>query len=350
MIPEKGPLEVVGAVERLHREGIRVTASLVGEEQSTAFQRVLLSRISAAGLGDIVEYSGPMHGRAKWQCLLRSDIFVFPSSYKYEAFPLVILEAMAASLPVVATDIGAVGDMVVDGETGFLVPQGDSEALADKLRMLCNDSDLRHRMGAAGRNGSRRSSRLSDSRPRWPRCSRRPSAHGGAWMHSNRQSGAVVTGMPASVVASESAVRPDPPKIRVAVFQRMVPEYRVPVLDRLGAVDDLELTIYSTRFAGPFAHATAVSVGELRVGRVRLHPRVLSQEVRQGYDVLVCEGGLSLVTSVALALGARASSCGLVDLTLEPKGRRPGREWPPRNADGSGTQALCRSCDVLKHR
>ncbi len=151
MIPEKGPLEVVGAVERLHREGIRVTASLVGEEQSTAFQRVLLSRISAAGLGDIVEYSGPMHGRAKWQCLLRSDIFVFPSSYKYEAFPLVILEAMAASLPVVATDIGAVGDMVVDGETGFLVPQGDSEALADKLRMLCNDSDLRHRMGAAGK-------------------------------------------------------------------------------------------------------------------------------------------------------------------------------------------------------
>jgi len=61
------------------------------------------------------------------------------------------MEAMAAGLPVVAYDIRGCNDLVVDGETGFLVPFGDVHGLTDKLTWLAHHPDERHRMGEAGR-------------------------------------------------------------------------------------------------------------------------------------------------------------------------------------------------------
>ena len=81
--------------------------------------------------------------------LARSDVFVLSS--RSEGFPVSVLEAMAAGLPVVATDVGGVGEAVEDGETGFLVPAADSEALARALERLLVDGELRRRLGAAGR-------------------------------------------------------------------------------------------------------------------------------------------------------------------------------------------------------
>jgi glycosyltransferase involved in cell wall biosynthesis len=81
--------------------------------------------------------------------LHRADIFVFPSLT--EVFGITILEAMAASLPVVASSVGAVPDIIADNYTGFLVPAGDSVELAHKLRPLIADSKLRRRMGRRGR-------------------------------------------------------------------------------------------------------------------------------------------------------------------------------------------------------
>jgi glycosyltransferase involved in cell wall biosynthesis len=81
--------------------------------------------------------------------LATADVFVLPS--KSEGMPISVLEAMAAGLPVVASAVGGVPEVVVDGETGFLVPPGDPEALADALGRLLADGELRRRMGAAGR-------------------------------------------------------------------------------------------------------------------------------------------------------------------------------------------------------
>jgi len=64
-----------------------------------------------------------------------------------EAFPLVIPEAMAAGLPVIATAVGAIPDFVTDGEDGFLVPPRDPAALADRISRLLEDEYLRRRMG-----------------------------------------------------------------------------------------------------------------------------------------------------------------------------------------------------------
>src|SRR5207247_11054153 len=77
------------------------------------------------------------------------DVVVLPSSV--EGMPLVLLEAMAHRRPVVATPVGGTPEVVVDGETGLLVPPRDPRALADAIRRLLDDPDLAKRLGDAGR-------------------------------------------------------------------------------------------------------------------------------------------------------------------------------------------------------
>jgi sugar transferase (PEP-CTERM/EpsH1 system associated) len=77
------------------------------------------------------------------------DILALPSLF--EGMPNVVIEAMAAGLPVVATAVGGTPEVVIDGETGLLVPPSDPEALANALSKLLREPDLRQRMGQSGR-------------------------------------------------------------------------------------------------------------------------------------------------------------------------------------------------------
>ena len=83
------------------------------------------------------------------ELLEKCAIFVLASLW--EGFPLSILEAMRACLPVVVSDVGGCREAVVDGKTGFLVPARDSRALAEKLKTLILDAGLRRSLGSAGR-------------------------------------------------------------------------------------------------------------------------------------------------------------------------------------------------------
>ena len=83
------------------------------------------------------------------QYLQESDMLVLPSFA--EGVPVVLMEAMAAGLPVVTTRIAGIGELVDDGESGFLVPPGDAIAMGDRISMLLEDNQLRSRMGAKGR-------------------------------------------------------------------------------------------------------------------------------------------------------------------------------------------------------
>jgi glycosyltransferase involved in cell wall biosynthesis len=81
--------------------------------------------------------------------LAAADIFALPSHF--EGLPMSVIEAMLTGLPVVATDIRGPREQVVEGVTGLLVPPASAPHLADALRLLVDDADWRHRMGAAAR-------------------------------------------------------------------------------------------------------------------------------------------------------------------------------------------------------
>lgn len=81
--------------------------------------------------------------------LARADIFALPSNW--EGFPLSILEAMRAALPVIASDVGGVREAVIHGTTGFLVSRGATGPFRERLEQLLADAELRRLMGQAGR-------------------------------------------------------------------------------------------------------------------------------------------------------------------------------------------------------
>lgn len=99
------------------------------------------------GLENRVRFAGACTDVAKR--LAKAQVFVLISNY--EGLPLSILEAMRAGLPVIASKVGGVAEAVVDGETGFLAPRGDAQALRIRLAQLIGDSQLRMQMGLAGR-------------------------------------------------------------------------------------------------------------------------------------------------------------------------------------------------------
>jgi len=78
------------------------------------------------------------------------DIVVLPSLAN-EGLPNALMEAMAASKPVVATDTGGTRELVIDGQTGYIVPPGTSIPLAERVAQLCADPHRRRRMGQRGR-------------------------------------------------------------------------------------------------------------------------------------------------------------------------------------------------------
>lgn len=102
---------------------------------------------AAAGI-EVVDDIRPGSGRV-YDVLRRGAVFAFPS--EIDKSPNVVLEAMAAGLPVVAARVGALDELVEDGVTGFLVPPADDAALLAALRRLLDDPERRRAMGAAGR-------------------------------------------------------------------------------------------------------------------------------------------------------------------------------------------------------
>lgn len=143
----KGILVLIEALGILKKRGNKFNARLIGPPADLTEQD-LQAAIDFNNLKDIVEVAGPRYGEDKFHEFQKADLFVFPS-YN-EVFGLVILEAMQFSLPVVSTIEGAIPDIIVDNETGFLVEKQNPKKLADKIEILLNDRELRVRMGKEG--------------------------------------------------------------------------------------------------------------------------------------------------------------------------------------------------------
>ncbi len=126
----------------------RDTLLLIGDGECAAELR---ERAQKRGVADRVRFAGEVDDARLASAYASADAFVLPSLDRGEAFGLVLLEAMRAHLPVVASAIpgSGVGSVVADGDSGFLVPPGEANALAAALARL-DDASLRARLGARG--------------------------------------------------------------------------------------------------------------------------------------------------------------------------------------------------------
>lgn len=140
----KGLRVLLDAFAQARRTRADLHLTLVGD----GADRAMLERL-AAPLGDAVHFAGYLSQDAVAAALSEADAFVLPSFA--EGLPVVLMEALAARRPVIATQVAGVSELVEDGVTGFIVPPGDAGALADRIGRLANDPDLRARMGQAGR-------------------------------------------------------------------------------------------------------------------------------------------------------------------------------------------------------
>jgi glycosyltransferase involved in cell wall biosynthesis len=138
----KGGDVLLAAALRLAGHAPRLRYVLCG----TGSQADALAR-AAAGLGRAVVFAGFREDIGT--CLAAADIVALPS--RHEGLGVAALEAMAASRPVVASRVGGLAEVVVDGETGRTLPPEDPAALAHALQELADDPALRSRLGAAGR-------------------------------------------------------------------------------------------------------------------------------------------------------------------------------------------------------
>jgi glycosyltransferase involved in cell wall biosynthesis len=149
-IRDKGVLTLIDALSKLKDHGHKFNARLVGAPSDLKLD-FLKELIKAQNLENCIQILGPLYGDEKNYEFCNADIFCFPTYYRNEAFPLVILEAMQFSLPVISTYEGGIPDIVIEGETGFLVEAQNPEMLAGKIAVLLTNRRLITEMGKKGR-------------------------------------------------------------------------------------------------------------------------------------------------------------------------------------------------------
>ena len=150
LIESKGVYDLLEACAILKKKEIPFECIFIGGESDISTSQ-FNDRVNQLELNRYVYYQGRKLGKEKEQAYLNADIFVFPTFYSNECFPLVLLEAMSYSLPVLSTFEGGIQDIVEAEHTGLLVAQKDVEALEYNLENLIKNKNLRQLMGAAGR-------------------------------------------------------------------------------------------------------------------------------------------------------------------------------------------------------
>jgi colanic acid/amylovoran biosynthesis glycosyltransferase len=143
---KKGYEHAIQAVHLLRKMGVACEYHILG---GGSFVEPLAFARHQLGLDDEVHLRGAVRPVDVRQCMRNSDIFLHTAIS--EGFCNAVLEAQAMSLPVVCTDADGLPENVAGGETGFVAPRRDANALAEKLRILALSPSLRTRMGQAGR-------------------------------------------------------------------------------------------------------------------------------------------------------------------------------------------------------
>jgi colanic acid/amylovoran biosynthesis glycosyltransferase len=144
--PEKGHLGLLEAFAKVLARAPSAELTLVGDGPE---RQKIEDAVDRWGLHHHVRLTGTLSERATLQEIANSDVFVLASFM--EGLPVVLMEAMALGLPVVASRVAGIPELVFDRENGLLFSPSNWEQLADKLSALITDSALRRRLGDAGR-------------------------------------------------------------------------------------------------------------------------------------------------------------------------------------------------------
>jgi len=133
LIARKDPLTLIRAAAEVRRAVPHLQICVAGSLADEPYVRRVRQEIAVLGLDGVVSLPGSLPAERLQQEYSQAEIVVLPS--RQESAPLAIVEAMAAGIPVVASAVGGVPDMVEDGITGFQVPPGDPGALARALTL-----------------------------------------------------------------------------------------------------------------------------------------------------------------------------------------------------------------------
>ena len=137
----KGTFDILRAIPRIIEDYQNICFHFIGHGDSHS----ITQSVDGPEILDYCDFTGPIDDEEKIHWLRNSDIFILPSYA--EGHPAVILEAMAVGLPVIATRVGAIPEVIEEGVNGFTIEVGDVAALADRVIRLIGDGALRVKMG-----------------------------------------------------------------------------------------------------------------------------------------------------------------------------------------------------------
>lgn len=150
---QKGVWDLLAAVEPVVAAAPETRFVLGGVAEFATVEHEIKAFVAARGLAPHVDFLGTVTGEEKLEAFARADIFCLPSHLENQ--PVVLIEALAAGLPVVSTRVGVIAEMVADGEHGFLIAPRDRDGLTAALLRLATDPALRAAMGVRGRERAR---------------------------------------------------------------------------------------------------------------------------------------------------------------------------------------------------
>ncbi|MBT1678558.1 glycosyltransferase family 4 protein [Curtobacterium flaccumfaciens pv. flaccumfaciens] len=166
LIPGKGAEDFMRIANRCLGSTPESRAVVIGRGSSDEYLDGLRALLDPL-VRDRVEFTGALFDEDRDDVLSTAAVLVFPSTYRYEAQPLTVLEAMRLGVPVVAYDVGGLRDVIEDGENGFLVDSGDWEAASGRCREILSSQRDRERLAAGALATSRERFGLAQYSAAW---------------------------------------------------------------------------------------------------------------------------------------------------------------------------------------
>ena len=144
-IKEKGILDLLTSISLLVKAGNNeFVLNLVGNYTNEISDEILSNKIRSLNISEYVNNLGPLYENDKYEILTNSDLFIFPTYYPNECFPLSLIEACQYSLPIISTYEGAIPEIVENNFNGFLVNQNNVDELTCKIEELLHDKEKLH--------------------------------------------------------------------------------------------------------------------------------------------------------------------------------------------------------------